>query len=252
MSTGDSTASTFNVEPDIAASVSRQHTWNRLTDPMHQSAVVSITVKDNQNYDPATTMPGAMPKTSDQGKEESTKAWMADIEPLSIVINFAGGCFVGSLIDRRLQCTIELPVEPELQSAQASALKYAEEYMHLHLKDACWVLPPSVEWSEFVAIRSPEELQQRITTQSPTIALPSLAGIAANRQSSRKSAPSTARPFVVKRPEASPAPLFLSISEAGRYSGLSVPFLKRKIDSGELRAIKDRGWKVRKADLRKI
>jgi len=219
---------------------------------MHQGAVVGITVKDNQNNDPAMTMPGAMPKAANQGKEEPSKTWMADIEPLSIVINVVGGSFVGSLIDRRLQCTVELPVESELLSAKASALIHAEEYMHVHLTDASWVLPASVEWSEFVAIRSPEELQQRITAQRPTIAVTRLAGVVPNRQSSRESESSVTRPFVVKRPEASPTPLFLSVLEAGRYTGLSVPFLKRKIDSGELRAIKDRGWKVRRADLRKI
>jgi hypothetical protein len=139
---------------------------------MQQAAIISVAVEDNQNGDPATSMLGSVPKAStNQGKEEPTKTWMADIETPSIVINVDGVSFVGSLIDRRLQCTVELPGESTLQTAKTAALMYAEEYVHLHLANASWVLPSSVEWSEFVAIRSSEELQQRITAQRPTIAV---------------------------------------------------------------------------------
>src|SRR5215470_9055070 len=68
-------------------------TGSRLTEPMQQAAVISIAVKDNQNDDPATSMMGSVPKaSSNQGKHDPTKVWMADIEPLSIVINVVGGC----------------------------------------------------------------------------------------------------------------------------------------------------------------
>jgi hypothetical protein len=42
------------------------------------------------------------------------------------------------------------------------------------------------------------------------------------------------------------------LPEASKYSGLSMTLLKRKIRSGELAALKDRGWRVRRSDLEKI
>src|SRR5262249_45339925 len=153
-----------------------------------------------------------------QRKKDRNKTWMADIEPLSILINVVGGSFGGLLIDRRLQCTVELPLESELHSAKTSALVYAEQYMHLHLKDAFWVLPPRVAWSEFVTIRSSEDLQQRITAQRPAIASSRVVRGLSNQQSSNQSGPSRTQPFLVKCSASSPAPLFLGVS-AGRYVG---------------------------------
>jgi len=43
--------------------------------------------------------------------------------------------------------------------------------------------------------------------------------------------------------------LFLTIPQAAAVSGLSPTYLRRLIKTGELPAEKDRGWKIRRADL---
>jgi excisionase family DNA binding protein len=44
-------------------------------------------------------------------------------------------------------------------------------------------------------------------------------------------------------------PAFLGLKEASVYIGLSVAYLKRAIEAGELDAVKDRGWRIRRRDL---
>lgn len=44
-------------------------------------------------------------------------------------------------------------------------------------------------------------------------------------------------------------PAFMGLKEASNYFGLSVAYLKRAIDAGELQAVKDRGLKIRRRDL---
>jgi len=46
--------------------------------------------------------------------------------------------------------------------------------------------------------------------------------------------------------------LYLSLDEAVELSGLSRAFLLRQIKGGELKAIKDRGWKIRRSELLKL
>lgn len=46
--------------------------------------------------------------------------------------------------------------------------------------------------------------------------------------------------------------MFLTIEEAAAHSGLSETYLRRKIKAGELVALKDRGWKIRRGDLDKL
>jgi hypothetical protein len=54
-------------------------------------------------------------------------------------------------------------------------------------------------------------------------------------------------------PAPEPAPtLFCTLPEASAISGLSVPCLKRLIASGDLRAIRDRAFKVRREDLKSV
>lgn len=42
---------------------------------------------------------------------------------------------------------------------------------------------------------------------------------------------------------------FLTIKEAAAWTGLSQAYLRRSIDSGTLKAIRDRGWRIRRKDL---
>lgn len=46
--------------------------------------------------------------------------------------------------------------------------------------------------------------------------------------------------------------LFLNLQEASEFTGLSMALLRRKIVSGELPAIKDGGWKVRRDALERL
>ena len=46
--------------------------------------------------------------------------------------------------------------------------------------------------------------------------------------------------------------LFLTLDEAVEYTGLTRTFLKRAIGEGVIEAIKDRNWKLRRADLEEI
>lgn len=46
--------------------------------------------------------------------------------------------------------------------------------------------------------------------------------------------------------------LFLTIEEAAQYSGLSQAYLRNQVHKGHLSALKDRGWKIRRADLDKL
>jgi hypothetical protein len=43
--------------------------------------------------------------------------------------------------------------------------------------------------------------------------------------------------------------LFLTLAEASAVSGLSQAYLKRKCADGTLKAIRDRGWRIRRTDL---
>jgi excisionase family DNA binding protein len=43
--------------------------------------------------------------------------------------------------------------------------------------------------------------------------------------------------------------LFLTLQEASAVSGLSQAYLKRQIEAGTLKAIRDRGWRIRRTDL---
>jgi excisionase family DNA binding protein len=178
--------------------------------------------------------------------------WMVDIEPLTLVIQTVGRSFLGSLIDRRWQCTVELPVELGLEFAQKAALEYAEQYMHGYLGDDSWIVPKTVQWNEFVPIRSSEDLQRRIASQGPTTSMSQLNSPALQKASGKESIPAATRPYILSRPKPSRPAIFLSLSEAASYTGLTEAFLKRKIHCGELPAIKDRGWKLKRADLRGI
>ena len=42
---------------------------------------------------------------------------------------------------------------------------------------------------------------------------------------------------------------YLTLAEAVELSGLSRAFLLRQIKSGGLKAMKDRGWKIRRSEL---
>jgi excisionase family DNA binding protein len=46
--------------------------------------------------------------------------------------------------------------------------------------------------------------------------------------------------------------LYLTVTEAAEYTGLTETLLRHKIKDGELKALKDRGWKIRRADLEKL
>lgn len=46
--------------------------------------------------------------------------------------------------------------------------------------------------------------------------------------------------------------VFVTIPEASALSGLSQTYLRRKIAAGELKAEKDRGWKIRRKDLESL
>jgi excisionase family DNA binding protein len=46
--------------------------------------------------------------------------------------------------------------------------------------------------------------------------------------------------------------LYLTVGEAAEYTGLSATFIRRKIKAAELSALRDRGWKIRRADLEKL
>jgi hypothetical protein len=47
-------------------------------------------------------------------------------------------------------------------------------------------------------------------------------------------------------------PLFLDLKAASAYSGLIQAYLRRQIDEGALKAVRDVGWKVRRHDLDKL
>jgi excisionase family DNA binding protein len=49
-----------------------------------------------------------------------------------------------------------------------------------------------------------------------------------------------------------PAPLFLTLQEAAVVSGLSQACLRRLITAGSLKAIRDRGWKIRRTELESL
>jgi len=218
---------------------------------MHQSAAVSIANREGRNGG-LSLVESVINSPANQEMKDLERTWTANIEPLSLLIHTIVRSFVGSLIDRRWRCTVELPAESDLESAKRAALQYAEQYMHLHLGEDSWALPTAVTWDEFVAIRSSEELQQRIACQCPTTIAPQMIGPALRKQSGQKSITPGTRPYSLSYPNPSRLALFLSLSEAACHTGLSEAFLRRKIHSGELPAIKDRGWKLRRADLRKI
>jgi excisionase family DNA binding protein len=44
-------------------------------------------------------------------------------------------------------------------------------------------------------------------------------------------------------------PAFLGLKEASTYVGLSIAYSRRLIEAGELDAVKDRGWRIRRRDL---
>jgi excisionase family DNA binding protein len=46
--------------------------------------------------------------------------------------------------------------------------------------------------------------------------------------------------------------LFLTVREACELSGLSRALLVRRIKSGELAALKDGSWKIRRSDIEKL
>lgn len=86
-----------------------------------------------------------------------------------------------------------------------------------------------------------------------------LAGFLADLRDLRESFRSEERKLTEDRlmrtmPLSAPAPpaAFLTIPEAATHSGLTETYLRRKIQAGELPAFKDRGWKVRRADLDKL
>jgi excisionase family DNA binding protein len=218
---------------------------------MYQSAATSIGKKDDGGLS-LNLVESVVNSAPSQPIQDPERTWMADLEPLTVLIHTIGRSFIGSLIDRHWRCTVELPVELDLGSAERAALQYAEQYMHLHLGHTSWVLPQTVQWKEFVAIRSSEDLQRRISSQCPTTSAAQLSGLAKRKQSAKESISAATGPYISSRPNPSRPALFLSLSEAARYTGLTEAFLRRKIDCGELPALKDRGWKLRRADLRRI
>jgi excisionase family DNA binding protein len=46
-----------------------------------------------------------------------------------------------------------------------------------------------------------------------------------------------------------PQALFLTVKEASLYTGLSQAYLRRLIDDGTLKVVKDRGYRIRRRDL---
>lgn len=58
--------------------------------------------------------------------------------------------------------------------------------------------------------------------------------------------------FTRARDPAPPTKIFLTIEEAAAHTGLSEAYIRRKIRAAELPALRDRGWKIRRADLDKI
>lgn len=46
--------------------------------------------------------------------------------------------------------------------------------------------------------------------------------------------------------------LFLTIREASVVSGLTLAYLRRACESGTLKAVKDRGWRIRRKDLEQL
>src|SRR5690349_15013360 len=101
---------------------------------MHQSAVPSIASNDNR----IDVVGPAVTSSATQRNDKRDHTWLVEIEPLTIVIHCLGHSYVASLIDRWLRCTVELPVETDLESAKNSALAYAEQYMHLQIGEASW------------------------------------------------------------------------------------------------------------------
>ena len=45
---------------------------------------------------------------------------------------------------------------------------------------------------------------------------------------------------------------FLTLREASAVSGLTVAYIKRLVDTGKLDHVRDRGIKIRRADLQKL
>jgi len=56
------------------------------------------------------------------------------------------------------------------------------------------------------------------------------------------------RPATSESSERSPA-LFLTVAEAAALTGLTQAYLLRAIEAGTLKAIRDRGWRIRRRDL---
>src|SRR5215471_4676731 len=100
--------------------------------------------------------------------------WLADLEPLSILIQAVGSSWSAWLLDRRIQCSVELPVEFDLESTKRAALLYANEYMHVYVGEASWTMPATDLWHEFTFIRSPEDLEQRRSAMAGPAATSSL------------------------------------------------------------------------------
>jgi excisionase family DNA binding protein len=46
--------------------------------------------------------------------------------------------------------------------------------------------------------------------------------------------------------------LFLTIKEASLVTGLTMAYLRRQVDAGALKAVKDRGWRIRRKDLEQL
>ena len=178
--------------------------------------------------------------------------WLAEIEPLSILIHSVGNAWPASLYDRRMHCSIELPVDFDLDSARRSALVYAQEYMRAHVGEPSWTLPQSVQWHEFVAVRSADDLQERKSKWTTNNSLSRSNSGVSLTISTPSGSNLRGRPRSIERPHTVGPGLFLALPEASKYSGLSMTLLKRKIRSGELAALKDRGWRIRRSDLEKI
>lgn len=45
------------------------------------------------------------------------------------------------------------------------------------------------------------------------------------------------------------SPLFVTLQEASHVTGLTQAYLRRQVDAGTLKAVKDRGWRIRRTDL---
>jgi hypothetical protein len=208
---------------------------------MYQNTLTSIDGLDGRH-----TKPEAVSKISRVQADSRPTTWLAEIEPLSILIHSVDNAWPASLYDRRMHCSIELPVDFDLNSARRSALVYAQEYMRAHVGETSWTLPQSVQWHEFVAIRSADDFQERKSNWTTNNSL-SNSGVPAPSASKVRG-----RPHSIERPHTVGPGLFLALPEASKYSGLSMTLLKRKIRSGELAALKDRGWRVRRSDLEKI